>query len=669
MSGYDIYIFCLCFITLVGFAGVLGYLLAALVKGHVKEVNAGIYDEELKKEYNQEKKAVKGCLNSIITTVFCFIFFALFIFSTVANISGGMFFENIPTLKMVNSGSMSIKNEKNTYLVTNDLNDQIQTFDLVFIYKAPPEEELEKYDIVLYEVDGNHIIHRIIEIEEPNKDHPTERYFLCRGDSNENSDRFPVLYSQIRGIYRGGRIPFVGSFITFLQSPAGWLCFILVVLVTFIMPVLERKLQKVHFQRLVAAGYIDKNGNLLPKAKPEEKEPEEKEPKEKPLYEILLPPYRINVYSKKDAEESVDKEKSFSLVSSSGEIIKIFNDLVTANSSEPEGEPSEIVEWAERAIEESEVQGPAFTRKKPIPISKKLANATGQIHDLYSEIDNSFRSYKKVTVRISNKAISYYRGRKILAKLMFNGSTLRMYFALDVSAFEYNKYFQKDMSGVKAYASVPFAVKVKSDRALKRACELIGKVCTLNELKHDPTYERVDSIKLLKKENNSQNDITEWAEKAIGEADKNEEQRPTFTKKKPAPISKKLLTASGQIKDWFSEIDNSFRCYKKITVRISNKAISYYSGRKILAKLMFNGRTVRMYFALDVNAFEYGKYFQKDMSGVKAYASVPFSVKVKSDRALKRAKELISAVCDQNELKLNPKYEKVDSIKLIKKGK
>ena len=43
--------------------------------------------------------------------------------------------------------------------------------------------------------------------------------FLLKGDANENNDRFPVLYSQMTGIYKNERIPFVGSFILFLQAP------------------------------------------------------------------------------------------------------------------------------------------------------------------------------------------------------------------------------------------------------------------------------------------------------------------------------------------------------------------------------------------------------------------------------------------------------------------
>jgi hypothetical protein len=127
-------------------------------------------------------------------------------------------------------------------------------YDLLFTYKAPAEEELELYDIVVYEVDGNMVLHRIIGIEEPNEYHPDKRYFLCQGDALERADRFPVRYSQIHGIYRGERIPFVGSFLLFMQSPAGWLCVLLVLFVMIATPIIEKKILAEQKKRLSALG-------------------------------------------------------------------------------------------------------------------------------------------------------------------------------------------------------------------------------------------------------------------------------------------------------------------------------------------------------------------------------------------------------------------------------
>ena len=114
---------------------------------------------------------------------------------------------DIPRMQVVCSESMSEKHSKNTYLRKNNLNDQFDMFDVIITYELPKESELKKYDIVVYEIDGTLVVHRIVNIEEPNEKHPNERHFLLQGDNVESPDKFPVKYSQMRGIYKGDKIP------------------------------------------------------------------------------------------------------------------------------------------------------------------------------------------------------------------------------------------------------------------------------------------------------------------------------------------------------------------------------------------------------------------------------------------------------------------------------
>jgi hypothetical protein len=110
--------------------------------------------------------------------------------------------------------------------------------------------DLQLYDIVVYEVDGMLIVHRIVGIEEPNASHPDCRYFRLQGDAVEAADRFPVKYEQMRAIYRGARIPFIGSFILFMQSTAGYLCIGLVIFAMIATPILEAYINHQRKKRL-----------------------------------------------------------------------------------------------------------------------------------------------------------------------------------------------------------------------------------------------------------------------------------------------------------------------------------------------------------------------------------------------------------------------------------
>ena len=67
------------------------------------------------------------------------------------------------------------------------------------------------------------------------------------------------------GIYEGKNIPFVGSFVLFMQSPAGYMCILLVILGVITIPLMEGKIlkEKVERLRLLRTGMFDGNGNFV----------------------------------------------------------------------------------------------------------------------------------------------------------------------------------------------------------------------------------------------------------------------------------------------------------------------------------------------------------------------------------------------------------------------
>lgn len=244
--SYDTYILIVCLIVYAMLASLSVFVIVTFTKMTLRLIRHGAEDEKIKKEFRKAcgKRKKCGTVDCIVSAIFGVLFVGVFAFSLYVNIQGDKYHENIPTLKVVNSGSMSKKFEGNEYLFENDLNDQFQTFDIIFTYALPDEANLELYDIVVYEVDDALLAHRIVGIEEPNEEHPDERYFVLQGDAVENPDRYPVRYSQMKAIYRGKRIPYVGSFVSFMQSPAGWMCVILIVLATIASPILEKKIEK-----------------------------------------------------------------------------------------------------------------------------------------------------------------------------------------------------------------------------------------------------------------------------------------------------------------------------------------------------------------------------------------------------------------------------------------
>lgn len=258
MSGYDLYIFILCLIVFTELTLLFGFMLRYIIKQAIKAIRHGLEDERIKIEYEKEMRVspLRKKVDRIVTLVLLVLIFSLFATSISVHLVQKKAPGSLPIPKVVLSSSMEFKHEKNAYLEENRLDDQIGMFDLILTRELPSEFELELYDIVVYEYRGDMIIHRIVGIEEPNESHPGVRHFLLKGDAVPFNDEFPVLYEQMRGIYKGERIPYVGSFFAFMQSPAGYLCILLVIFAVVTTPIAEKKLWEAKVARLKQIGAI-----------------------------------------------------------------------------------------------------------------------------------------------------------------------------------------------------------------------------------------------------------------------------------------------------------------------------------------------------------------------------------------------------------------------------
>ena len=255
MSNYQIYVLILCLIVFALIVSLAVSCINMVMRLQLRVIDSGLDDQKILEEHHKKQNKKKTnkyvrILDYAFSGIVCLVLTVTLVCSLIISARDDKTVGSIPVWRIVNTGSMAEKNPKNTYLTENGLDDQIQTFDLICTEKLPDEMELEVYDIVVYEVDGMLIVHRIVEIEEPNESHPDCRYFRLQGDAVDSPDRFPVLYEQMRAIYSGDRIPFIGSFITFMQSPAGWLCTLTVVAAMVLTPILESILQKAKNKRL-----------------------------------------------------------------------------------------------------------------------------------------------------------------------------------------------------------------------------------------------------------------------------------------------------------------------------------------------------------------------------------------------------------------------------------
>jgi predicted transport protein len=98
------------------------------------------------------------------------------------------------------------------------------------------------------------------------------------------------------------------------------------------------------------------------------------------------------------------------------------------------------------------------------------------LQDYYTMVKNELLSYSGVKSRTSWGKETYKRGRMPVAKLDIKGKALYMWLALDPAEFENTKYHFKNVSDRRIGGEYPMLIKIRSQRSLKYAVELIARL-------------------------------------------------------------------------------------------------------------------------------------------------------------------------------------------------
>ena len=127
----------------------------------------------------------------------------------------------------------------------------------------------------------------------------------------------------------------------------------------------------------------------------------------------------------------------------------------------------------------------------------------------------------------------------------------------------------------------------------------------------------------------------------------------------------KMFETDPIILERYNELKNYIMSFKKIKSRVSNTADTFNIGREQLFKLSTSGKSLKLYLNLDVNKIE-SRFNIIDQGDVKSYEQVPAFLRIKSNRAMKYAYELIDRVISKCDLAKNPKYVPQDYIAELK---
>ena len=118
----------------------------------------------------------------------------------------------VQTIKNPNE-TPSVYGIKTFCIISGSMEPDIQINDVVVI-KEVPQHEINKGDIITFDVKGEKITHRITNIE---ADENGELIYTTPGDANNIEDEPKITFEDIEGKYIG-KIPKVGKIIMALKS-------------------------------------------------------------------------------------------------------------------------------------------------------------------------------------------------------------------------------------------------------------------------------------------------------------------------------------------------------------------------------------------------------------------------------------------------------------------
>lgn len=120
----------------------------------------------------------------------------------------------------------------------------------------------------------------------------------------------------------------------------------------------------------------------------------------------------------------------------------------------------------------------------------------------------------------------------------------------------------------------------------------------------------------------------------------------------------KLKFTSDKTKGFYSELKNALMSYG-VKNRVAKKNEAFRKSG-LVAKISVSGKTIRLHLPLnptDEVTYNPAKYHQFSLADRNQYKDVPFTIKIRSGLALKRALELIDAVMESRGLKKKKKFE------------
>ena len=108
----------------------------------------------------------------------------------------------------------------------------------------------------------------------------------------------------------------------------------------------------------------------------------------------------------------------------------------------------------------------------------------------------------------------------------------------------------------------------------------------------------------------------------------------------------KLRIADDNVKKFYSDIKNALLSYG-MHARMSRHKENFNKGRNNIARMAINGKTLKIYLAINPADIDPKYYHHRDVSDKKGVAELPTMINVRSKVAVKKVKMLIDRIAEE----------------------
>ena len=318
----------------------------------------------------------------------------------------------------------------------------------------------------------------------------------------------------------------------------------------------------------------------------------------------------------------------------------------------------------------------------------KLRLADEEIKERYKAFCNEVALYKGLKIKGTFRQQRIYRGRKTLGLILFRGKTLCVAFALNPYDYIDTKYRGIDKSDKKRFENTPMLFKLTSARKLEHAKYLLLQLAEANTiaLSSQPVHneyelkrmtrdamfndeklritvlgEVPDEVETVDEPEEVVEEVVKEIAPAAPEAfveqieylDDEEELEFIETEegrmRYDRSFAARIIGANDEVKRYYSALKNDLLGFKEVRCRMSWKFEKFRLGRNCIALIAVRGKTLCLYLALNPMRFADSKYKVEDYSLRSAKTATPLMYRIKNDRRLKYAKELIDVLLFEND--------------------